>query len=297
VIAPWIWFLVRDTWAPFNAASVAMPAIAVLGGVVLVVGAALSRRRLPLVVAASMIAMTAVTVVVPMMPQTAIPITTPLTIASANVYSSNRTPRAAADALAATRADVLVAVETPPGFADLLAAAAGKSHPYEAVSAQIVVRSAFPVTVRTTPPGIGTDRVLVAAIRPPAVEPFTLFAVHLINPIEESSFTYQQGVIQHLDERALIQQRTGPVVIAGDLNLSDRTHGYRILSTNFRDAMRAGSWAGDTYVQGIWRFALLRIDHLFLSHAWCAEDPSRFEVPGSDHEGIRATIGPCLLSK
>ncbi|MEP7059660.1 MAG: endonuclease/exonuclease/phosphatase family protein, partial [Actinomycetota bacterium] len=76
-------------------------------------------------------------------------------------------------------------------------------------------------------------------------------------------------------------QRTGPVVIAGDLNLSDRTHGYRILLSDFRDAMRAGAWAGDTFEQGIWRYALLRIDHLFVSRSWCAKDPSRFTVTGS----------------
>jgi endonuclease/exonuclease/phosphatase (EEP) superfamily protein YafD len=289
--------LVRDAWPPLNVGSVAMPAVAIIGGAAMVLGAAATRRLFPLVVAASLIAMTAVTVVAPMMPQAAIPVTSPFTIASANVYSNNRTPQAAADALAATGADVLVAVETPLGFSDLLDAAAGGSHPYEALGAQIVVRSAFPIQVVSTPPGVAVDRVLVAAITPPAGEPFTLFAVHLINPIEESSFSYQQGVINRLDQRALRLGRTGPVVIAGDLNLSDRTHGYRILSTDFRDAMRAGAWAGDTYLQGIWRFALLRIDHLFLSRSWCAADPSRFVVPGSDHEGIRATIGPCLLSK
>ncbi|MEA2550338.1 MAG: hypothetical protein QOE25_107, partial [Actinomycetota bacterium] len=297
VLVPWTWFLVRDAWPPLNVGSVAMPAIAILGGAALVVGAAATRRLFPLAVAVSLIAMTAVTVIAPMMPQAVIPITSPLTIASANVYSSNRTPQAAADALAATGADVLVAVETPLGFADLLGSAAGASHPYDAVGAQIVIRSAFPVQVLSAPPGVAVDRVLVAAVRPPAGEPFTLFAVHLINPIEESSFSYQQAVIHRLDQRALDLGRTSPVVIAGDLNLSDRTHGYRILSTDFRDAMRAGAWAGDTYLQGIWRFALLRIDHLFLSRTWCAADPSRFEVPGSDHEGIRATIGPCLLSK
>ncbi|MEA2550283.1 MAG: hypothetical protein QOE25_52, partial [Actinomycetota bacterium] len=45
-----------------------MPAVAVLGGAALVVGAAVTRRLFPLAVAGSLIAMTTVTVIAPMMP-------------------------------------------------------------------------------------------------------------------------------------------------------------------------------------------------------------------------------------
>src|SRR5438105_816879 len=69
VLLPWAWFLVRDTWAPLNAASVAMPAIAVLAGLALFIAAALTRRVLPVLVALSLLAMTAVTVIAPMLPQ------------------------------------------------------------------------------------------------------------------------------------------------------------------------------------------------------------------------------------
>jgi endonuclease/exonuclease/phosphatase (EEP) superfamily protein YafD len=244
--------------------------------------------------ALSLIAMTAVTVIAPLSPQPAGSIATPFTIASANIYDSTKTPRAAAEALAATQADVLVAVETPAGFPQLLGDAVGKTHPYEAMGSGIEVRSAFPLAPLPVPTRLSSTRVFMVSVRPPGGPSFTLFAVHAINPIQESSFVFQQRFIERLDQTALERQTaSGPVVIAGDLNLSDRTHGYRILSSGFRDAMRAGAWAGDTYLQGIWRYALLRIDHLFVSRTWCASAPSRFAIPGSDHEGIRATVGPC----
>lgn len=294
LLLPWSWFLVRDAWAPLNAGSVAMPAVAVFGGIALLAGAALTRRLLPLLAALSLVAMTSVTVILPLLPQPAGSIAAPLTVASANIYESNRAPKTAAAALAATHADILVAVEVPDRFPSLLGAAAGDSHPYQALSQGIVIRSAFPIVGLPVSTRLSSNRVLMAFVRPPNGAAFTIFAVHAINPIQESSFVFQQDFIERLDKSALDRQAAaGPVVIAGDLNLSDRTHGYRILSSDFRDGMRAGAWAGDTYVRGVWQYALLRIDHLFISRTWCAADPSRFDVPGSDHKGIRATVGPC----
>ncbi|MEA2579848.1 MAG: hypothetical protein QOE83_740 [Actinomycetota bacterium] len=294
VLLPWSWFLVRDAWAPLNAASVAMPAVGGAGGVALLLGAAIARRLVPVFAALSLLAMTAVTVITPLSPQQAGSIATPLTIASANIYDATHTPRMAAEALVATNADILVAVETPAGFPQLLKDAVGKGHPYEAEGSGIMVRSQFPIQPLPVPSRLSSTRVFMVSVRPPGVPAFTLFAVHAINPIQESSFVFQQKFVERLDQTALERQgAAGPVVIAGDLNLSDRTHGYRILSSDFRDAMRAGAWAGDTYVQGIWKYASLRIDHLFVSQTWCANDPSRFVIPGSDHEGITATVGPC----
>jgi endonuclease/exonuclease/phosphatase (EEP) superfamily protein YafD len=294
VLLPWGWFLVRDAWAPLNAASVAMPALGGAGGVALLLGAGVARRLVPVLAAVSLLAMTALTVIAPLSPQPAGRIATPLTIASANIYDSTHTPRAAAEALVATDADVLVAVEAPAGFSRLFKDAVGKDHTYEAEGSGIEIRSRFPIEPLPVPSRLSSTRVFIVSVRPPGGPAFTLLAIHAINPIQESSFVFQQKFVERLDQTALERQgAAGPVVIAGDLNLSDRTHGYRILSSDFRDAMRAGAWAGDTYIQGIWKYALLRIDHLFVSRTWCASDPSRFTIPGSDHEGIRATVGPC----
>jgi hypothetical protein len=68
---------------------------------------------------------------------------------------------------------------------------------------------------------------------------------------------------------------------------------YRLLvdGAGLTDAMRDG-WAGPTSVT-TWRAFLLRIDHLLVGPGWCGDAPRRFALPGSDHDGITATIGPC----
>jgi endonuclease/exonuclease/phosphatase (EEP) superfamily protein YafD len=57
--------------------------------------------------------------------------------------------------------------------------------------------------------------------------------------------------------------------------------------------MRDGSFAGSTFEDGLWATLFLRIDHVFVPQTWCGADPTRFEIPGSDHRGISVTIGPC----
>jgi endonuclease/exonuclease/phosphatase (EEP) superfamily protein YafD len=38
---------------------------------------------------------------------------------------------------------------------------------------------------------------------------------------------------------------------------------------------------------------LLRIDHVFVPGDWCADDGGRFPLTGSDHRGVKVTVGPC----
>jgi endonuclease/exonuclease/phosphatase family metal-dependent hydrolase len=132
-------------------------------------------------------------------------------------------------------------------------------------------------------------RVLRAIVRAPS-GPFVVYAVHALNPAYESTFAEQLDFIDRLRRAALAE--TMPVVIAGDFNMSDRQLGYRNMVASFRDASRAG-WAADTYDHGVWRALLLRIDYLFVDPSWCAADSLRIAVPGSDHEAVEATVGPC----
>ena len=85
-----------------------------------------------------------------------------------------------------------------------------------------------------------------------------------------------------------------PVVVAGDLNTSDRARDYRVLidDAGLTDAM-LDNWAGPTQI-GHWATLLVRIDHLLVSPGWCGDDSSRYPIPASDHRGIISTVGPCL---
>ena len=101
---------------------------------------------------------------------------------------------------------------------------------------------------------------------------------------------------EHYDEVVALQAAVAdeelPVVIAGDLNMSDRVRGYRYLDDRYTDLARDG-WAGTTYIGGIYRYFLLRIDHVFATDGWCSDDVEEFSITGSDHRGLRLDVGPC----
>jgi endonuclease/exonuclease/phosphatase (EEP) superfamily protein YafD len=126
-------------------------------------------------------------------------------------------------------------------------------------------------------------------IRAPAGQ-VVLYAVHALNPAYEYPFAQQLDFVDRVRRAALAE--TMPIVLAGDFNLSDRELGYRELAGSFRDAARAG-WAGNTFDQGLWRLFFLRIDYVFVDRSWCAADAHRVDVPGSDHEAVGVTVGPC----
>ncbi|HTG47857.1 MAG TPA: endonuclease/exonuclease/phosphatase family protein [Actinomycetota bacterium] len=292
-LLPWTWYLWRNLTGGINLVAVAIPILVMLGVGLLVFSAIAARRWWPLIVAGSLALFGLSAILLPRMPQSSPAPTVPIHIASANVYSGNRIPEEAATSIAATGADVLISVETPNLFQDDLERAAGPAYRYSYSGPWFAVRSMWPVAAAPDTGGLPPYEVAVMTLSPPGVPPITVFIVHAANPAFETSFSQQQAFIERLATAADQAQASGPVVLSGDFNLSDRTHGYRILDGDFRDAMRAGRWARDTYIRGSWASAFLRIDHIFVSKVWCAGDPSRYFIPGSDHEGVTTTVGPC----
>lgn len=162
--------------------------------------------------------------------------------------------------------------------------------PYSYVDGEIGVWSRWPVTHASKPGDLNGEHIARVEIHDPAGA-FALYFGHADNPLFSSSFAQQRDLAEALAQAVVDDPM--PAVIVADLNLSDRTQGYDTIAGSLRDAMRAGRVGGDTYPWSIWRLLLLRIDHLFVPNAWCAIDPSTFDVPGSDHDGIEATVGPC----
>ncbi|HKZ76269.1 MAG TPA: endonuclease/exonuclease/phosphatase family protein, partial [Actinomycetota bacterium] len=165
--------------------------------------------------------------------------------------------------------------------------------PEQVVAAELRVWSRWPLARLPAAPALADQKVLRIRVDRPD-SPFVLHVVHAPNPLYETTFERQEAFAAQLVDAALAEDL--PAVLVGDLNLSDRAQGYRIITRSMRDAMRAGSWPADTYRLHFWRALLLRIDHLFVPKDWCATDPAVFDVPGSDHRGIEATIGPCPAS-
>jgi endonuclease/exonuclease/phosphatase (EEP) superfamily protein YafD len=286
---PWSWFALRELGGRLEAVAVALPLVVAVALVaVLTVGAILRTRR-SLIPAASLLVFGLVTTLGPRLPHTGPPPVDPVRLVAANVYSDNARPDAAVHALLSAGADVEVAVETSPELRGLLETA-DTGHPYTVEGDHLVVRSRFPVTAMTDPPGLPARRILRLTVEAPG-GPFVLYAVHALNPLSESTFAGQLEWVERL--RASASQEAAPVVIAGDFNMSDRQLGYRRMTGDLRDAITSAGWGRTTYPDGLWGPLLMRIDHVFVPKDWCAARSSTFDVPGSDHDGLAVDVGPC----
>lgn len=266
-------------------------AIPPLGVAALAVGGLVSirwGRVLPVLAGCSAFAVAVVAVVAPRTPQAASDPTVPVRIVSANPLGGNLDREGAASAIADQGADVVVGVELDREMREAIGASLGRK---PGVSrGEMAVWSRWPLRDVGRPAALADYRVLRVRVDLDG-SPFLLYAIHARNPLYESTFEDQRRLATALVAQAA--REALPVVLAGDFNMSDRARAYGLLDSSFRDAMRAGTWPASTYRLSVWNALLLRIDHLFVPMEWCAQDAVTFEVPGSDHDGIVATVGPC----
>jgi endonuclease/exonuclease/phosphatase family metal-dependent hydrolase len=284
---PWAWFPLRDALGVVgDAVAIVLP---VLVGLTAVVALVIGRRRAVLPVISLLLAGT-VAVVAPWTPADAGAVASGsgVTVASANVTSMPST----LPALRGVSADVLVVAEDDP-TTDAGLAATYLHHVYTSGTPRVGVYSRFPVRALELPgPDLPGMRVAVDA-----PTPFVIYALHIPRPWWTGRGDYQATVADHhrlvAGVATQVAREPGPVVVAGDLNSTDRGRDYRLLTdgTGLVDAMRDG-WIGPTSVT-TWRAFLLRIDHLLVTPGWCGDAAQRFALGRSDHDGITATVGPC----
>jgi vancomycin resistance protein VanJ len=296
-LAPWSWFAVRDLTALFDLIATGLPLL--FAGAALGIGlyAGLRRRRLLVIGVVSWLLAGAVAVVGPWRPQSVPPPVRGFRVVAANVNSKNPTiDRAVADALA-QGGDLVLLIEAgkgrwtpPPGYTTVIR---------PQYSAQVIL-SRFPARLLDKPPGWPNDfRAHRLEVDAPTGR-LVVYLAHLkrphLGPRRILQIRSQLRAQRREREALLASARTEgvPVVVAGDFNTSDRGRGYRRITGRFRDAMRTG-WAGPTYVAGVWRPFLLRIDHIFVPRDWCSARPVRFALHGSDHQGLAVDVGPCQV--
>jgi len=284
-VLPWAWFPLRDELALVgDVLAIVLPVLAVIAAIACVV----TGRWWGLVTAVSVLLAATVAVVGPWRPDDAGTVRPDagITVASANVTGQSST----VPALQAAGADVLVVVENDRRI-DAALAATYRFHVYAGGTPAVGVYSRFPVRLLDAPgpdfPGVR------AAVDAPT--PFVAYGLHVPRPWWTGGFGYQSTPAEHhrlVEEiAARVAREPGPVVVAGDLNSTDRARDYRLLDAQLVDAVRDG-WVGPTSVTQ-WRAFLLRIDHLFVGRGWCGDAAHRIELPRSDHDGIEATVGPC----
>jgi endonuclease/exonuclease/phosphatase (EEP) superfamily protein YafD len=299
VLVPWTWFPLRDRLGGFgDLLAVFLPIgwwIAIAAGVVV-----WRWRRTPwwssVAWAVSVTVVAAIATAGPRWPDDRGTPSSPIRLVASNVFYRNDSETEAAADLRARDADVVVLSElTYDVLQDLR-----RSYPYVVTDCLAVARCDDEIAILSRFPLRGGERrsseraVLRVIVDGPA--PFVLLAAHLprpsVRPDGRNSVTFgvhRQEIDQLVRDVALEDL---PVVIAGDLNLSDRASGYRELTGTMVDAARTG-WAGSTFPFGVFRPLMLRIDHVFVPEGWCSDDARTVGIAGSDHRAVETTIGPC----
>lgn len=116
--------------------------------------------------------------------------------------------------------------------------------------------------------------------------PVELYNVHLFQPFAPDRLEMRRDDINLLLAMALLDDDPF-VLLAGDFNLTDRSDGYRMLTTPFRDAFAvAGQGLGHTFMP--WDgLPLARIDYVFYRSGWRAIEVTVWPVAGgSDHRPV-----------
>jgi len=290
VAAPWLWFVVRTAGGPIDAVGVALPVFGVTAAVSLFVLAVVLVRPILAAAGVSVVAVTLIATLAPRMPRPTEFPNSPLRVASANVYEFNKEIPAAVDVLVRRQPDILGVVEMRDDGTFWSALSERPELPYGVTRGELGLRARFPVTELDTPGNLNKNRVMRVAVDGPYGQ-LIVYLVHGLNPLHDTTFEQQRDFTNRLIGD--VGAETDPAILMGDMNMSDRTLSYRILDGAMRDAMRTGGWPRSTYHGEFWPIFQLRIDHLFIPPDWCGAAADTYEVPGSDHDGIEAVIGPC----
>jgi endonuclease/exonuclease/phosphatase (EEP) superfamily protein YafD len=129
----------------------------------------------------------------------------------------------------------------------------------------------------------------------------TLYNVHLNAPFVPD-WAYDAGMRRRQVEALLtdVQAQDGPVILAGDFNLTERTYDYRRLAQTLTDGYAAAGWGrglGLTFPTpewakplGLWLAPYVRIDYVWTGAGVSAREVRVVDGNGSDHLGLVARI-------
>jgi endonuclease/exonuclease/phosphatase (EEP) superfamily protein YafD len=296
---PWAWFLVRDLSPRMDAIALLWPPLAAGVVVALVIGAIVVRRPELGLSTASWVVVSVVVVVFPWRPIGGPPPEIGLRVVAANTLGANvRAPAGIASDLMAQRPELLVVSEiTPELDAVLRRQFAHRVADLERTGpdrSDVAVYSRYPLRSVALPSGLTDQRGSRVIVSAPSGR-VVLYALHLQKPgIRPSDYEVGFRTYGRLVDRLVdaVHEETSPVIVAGDLNMADRTSAYRVMTGVLDDGMRDG-WVTPTSLRSTTRWLLARIDQIFMPAGWCRAASDTFEVRGSDHRGIATTLGPC----
>lgn len=223
------------------------------------------------------------------------PSTNQVVVGSANLMLGEATAAVLVDRVKTSRIDLLSVQElAAQALANLRAAGIEKELPYSYV---VPAPSASGTGIFSRYPIVATRGVanmmfanLAARVTLPGVGPTWFVAIHPVPPVNGRARQWADELSQVAAE---VQALTGPVVVAGDFNATwDYAQFRAVASDGFGDATeQSGSGLLFTYPTDKWgRRPFLSLDHV-VSRGLVAHNVVGFDIAGSDHRGVVATLG------
>lgn len=215
----------------------------------------------------------------------------PITVASLNVEHGGAEPAMTADAVAG--ADIASFVEATPEWVDALPLSFREEFPY-AVGAPLqnnagsVIFSRYPITSSEALPTSSFQQ-WAAVINTPQLGALRYVAVHPCNPYcGPGLWTAEHAELRNW----LSRQDDTPTIVAGDFNAVD-DHGpmRQLYADGWRSAASlAGAGYVRTYPANRRVPPVIGIDHVLVNGRLTATAFSTFNVPYTDHLGVRAVL-------
>jgi endonuclease/exonuclease/phosphatase (EEP) superfamily protein YafD len=214
-----------------------------------------------------------------------------LAIASLNVQHGGADPASTAQQVA--DADIVTFVEATPDWVAALPAGFRSEFPY-AVGAPLqsdagsIIFSRHPIMSSEALPASSFQQ-WAALVNTPQLGTLQVVAVHPCNPYcGPGLWTAEHTELRHW----LARQDDIPTVVAGDFNAVD-DHGpmRELYAAGWRSAANlAGAGYVRTYPANGRVPPLIGIDHILVNDRLTATSFSTFDVPWTDHRGVRAEI-------
>lgn len=296
-VAPWSWYAVRDVDPRLDAVALLWPVIGVAAIGLATLGALVLRSARAVAVALSWSLATSVIVVGPWRP---LDTGTPgdgVRVVAANLFGDNTDASNVSSMIADERPALVVVSEVTDRSMPVLAERyreAVRDTAQDGEPGGVAVFSDLAISSGPLPQALRDQRGMRVEVDGPA-GPFVLYALHLQKPGPSPSdvevgFRTHRRIIDALVDAIAAEEL--PVIVAGDLNLIDRSSGYRALTGVLDDGLRSG-WTGPTSLRRRTRLLLARVDHILVPEDWCASEGKTFTLQGSDHRAVATTTGPC----
>lgn len=230
----------------------------------------------------------------------------PLRVMSANVEFQNRDAAGVADRIKELSPDVIGLQELGTGISAPLADMLRSEYPYQALypsrsSRGMGVLSRYPIVESRPPEMANTECNCQQVTLDVHGQDVTVLNVHpnppRVNIRRAGPFFVPVGFSTSVQESIMlaVTQRASslktPVLIMGDMNMTDTEKPYSIVAQSYHDSYReAGQGLGFTFpsrrIDVPFGIPVMRIDYVFHDDSWSAHVAQVEDMPGSDHNGL-----------